>query len=142
MEEAKMIQWINLLVNVILCAVLGVTGQIVTGSFGLISFLQTYLLTLCAGFTMATWIPANVWGQKLAAVLGCREGFGAYAITNIFTAVFMTTLMVFAATFIQAGRDFIHPFKTLYVPFIIVAGITSLLTSWLIPKVAAKLASR
>ena len=140
MKEAKMIQWINLLVNVILCAVLGVTGQVVTGSFSLVSFLQTYFLTLSLGFTFATWLPVNAWGQKLAAKLGCKEGFGAYAITNVFTAVVMTTLMVFAATFIQAGLGFVQPFCLLYFPFVIVASLTALLTSWFIPKLAAKLA--
>lgn len=138
MKEAKMIQWINLLVNVILCAVLGITGQVVTGSYSLVSFLQTYLLTLCAGFTLSTWLPVNAWGQKLAALLGCK-GFLAYAVTSVFTAVVMTTLMVFAATFIQAGPGFVQPFCMLYGPFVIVASITALLTSGIIPKIAQKI---
>ena len=140
MKEAKMIQWINLLVNVILCAVLGITGQVVTGVFSLVGFLQTYFLTLCAGFTLSTWLPVNTWGQKLAAALGCKEGFGAYVITNIFTALVMTALMVFAATFIQAGLGFVQPFCLLIVPFMIMASITALSTSWIIPKIAARLA--
>ena len=140
MKEAKMIQWINLLVNVVLCAVLGITGQVVTGTFSLVSFLQTYFLTLCVGFTLSTWLPVNAWGQRIAAALGCKEGFGAYVITNIFTAVVMTALMVFAATFIQAGLGFVQPFCILIVPFMIMASITALLTSGVIPKIAGQLA--
>lgn len=139
MKEAKMVQWINLLVNVILCAVLGITGQVVTGVFSLVSFLQTYFLTLSLGFTLSSWLPVNTWGQKLAAMLGCKDGFGAYAITNIFTAVVMTTLMVFGATFIQAGLGFVQPFCILYIPFVVAASVTTLLTSAVIPKIAKKL---
>lgn len=72
MKEAKMVQWINLLVNVILSAVLGVTGQFVTNSFSLVNFLQTYLLTLCVGFTLSTWLPVNAWGQN-QLVQGCQR---------------------------------------------------------------------
>ena len=135
----KMAQWINLIINIVMCLVLGIAGQVMMGGFSMIAFLQTYLLTMCVGFTVGHWLPINALGHKLAARIGCKEGFGDYFISCVFTASCMTVIMCFSVTFVQAGADFMQPFKMLILPFTVMASACVLLISGVAEKIAKKI---
>lgn len=138
MNEAKTGNLVNLFINIIMCGVLGILGQVVTSTCSVTGFFQTYLLTLSVGFFLGTWIPVNTICQKCAHALGIRGETAEYIVSGIITGAMMAVLMCLICLFIQLGTGFYPVFSKLVVPFIVAAVIVTLVFSKPIQKFVIK----
>ena len=129
MKDLKQERWMNLFQNLVLCTILGITGQIITAAYSFMNFAQTFLLTFCIGFTVSSWVPVNQIGEKFSKMMGFQSETAQYVITNILAAIIITTIMTSTATFIRAGENFYQLFMVLYFPFIVVSAFTGIITS-------------
>lgn len=82
MMRHKIEQTINLLLNVVMGIVLGISGQVMQGICAPLSFIQTFCLTMGVGFLLGTYIPAEKIGQTFASLFGLKKGIGNYLVST------------------------------------------------------------
>lgn len=127
---------VNLLINIVMGVVLGVTGQVINGQFSLLTFAQSFVLSMGVGYLIGTYVPIKEVGDKVAHICGIKKGMGEYLISTLIVAVSMVILITFFCVFVQAGTAVLPIFLHMIVPFLIVGVIAIEISSYWITKIA------
>ena len=77
---------VNLLINIVMGVVLGITGQVLNGRFSLLALAQSFVLSMGVGYLIGTYLPIKEAGDKVAHLCGMKEGMGEYLISTLIVA--------------------------------------------------------
>lgn len=139
MEQAKIGQTVNLLLNLVMSVVLDIAGQVVMGQYSVLAFFQTFCLTMGVGFLLGSYIPVIQIGNGFAGIFGLKNGVLYYMISTFAISVTMITCTCAISIFIQAGAAFMDVFKALFPIFLPVGTAFVELSLFWIQKFAVRL---
>ena len=142
MMRHKIEQTINLLLNVVMGIVLGISGQVMQGICAPLSFIQTFCLTMGVGFLLATYIPAEKIGQSFASLIGYKNGIGNYLVSTLAISFVMINFVSLTSIFIQAGTMALTVYQMMILPFLTVGIIAIEASFWLIQRLVVKYYTR
>ena len=135
-------QTINLLFNVVMGIVLGISGQVMQGICAPLSFIQTFCLTMGVGFLLGTYIPAEKIGQTFASLFGLKKGIGNYFVSTLAISFVMINFVSLTSIFIQAGTMALTVYQMMILPFLTVGIIAIEASFWLIQRLVVKYYTR
>ncbi len=130
---------VNLLINIVMGVVLGITGQVLNGRFSLLALAQSFVLSMGVGYLIGTYLPIKEAGDKVAHLCGMKEGMGEYLISTLIVAASMVILITFFCVFVQAGTAVIPVFLHMIGPFLLVGVIAIEISSYWITKIAIQI---
>lgn len=132
---------VNLLMNVVMGIVLGVTGQLAMGGFSFPAFCQSFVLSMGVGYLLGTYIPVMKIGERLADLVGAKQGLMRYLVSTLAVAVIMILTITLFCMFVQTGRDVFLIYKKIIGLFLMVGIVAIEATLWLLKRIAIKLCS-
>jgi len=133
--EAKIGNTINLLLNVVMGVVLGITGQTLMGQYSLIGFLQTFCMTMGVGYLLGSFVPVMKIGSAFADLCHAQRGLPRYLLSTLAISVVMVHLVTAFSVFIQAGTAAPAVFVQMILPFLLVGILAIEATLWMIQRI-------
>ena len=106
------------MLNVVMGIVLGVTGQLLMGGFSLLSFFQTFCMTMGIGYLIGSYVPVMRIGSAFAGFCRAPEGILHYLVSTLAISVTMICLITAVSVFIQAGAAAPMVFCQMILPFL------------------------
>lgn len=128
----KVENFVNLLINIVMGIVLGITGQFLQGGFSALAFCQSFVLSMGIGYLIGNYIPIMKIGKIFAHMLGAKKGIAEYILSTFVVAVAMVILITFFCVFVQTGNAVFTVFCKMILPFLLVGIIAiELLLYWI-----------
>lgn len=95
---------INFSINVFLGIVLVLVGLVLSDNLTMLTFVQSFIVSMGVGYLICDFIPAPVWGKKLVQTLGIKNVLVSHCISSAVGALILITCISFLCQFIAVGN--------------------------------------